>query len=151
MPTSKQIRNKDKFTKEHKLKEIQRNLTKKARLKKEYLKTLRKEGYEIPDKKPTPVSRDDIKRLREERTLQGKKKLDEKKEIKKQRKKLQAEHAQEAKNKAEERVKIIEQKEQEREKRTTKVTQKTRTGQPKMGPKIDDMLGKIKSNSLYTE
>lgn len=151
MPTSKQIRNRDKFTKEYKLKEIQRNLTKKARLKKEYLKTLKSEGYEIPDKKPTPVSKDDIKNLREERALQGKKKLDEKKEIKKQRKKAQTQQAQEAKKKAEERVRIIEQKERERERRKVKMTQKTRTGQPKMGPKIDDMLGKIKNNSLYTE
>ncbi|GAV54788.1 hypothetical protein ZYGR_0AS01110 [Zygosaccharomyces rouxii] len=151
MPTSKQIRNKDKFTKEYKLKEIQKNLTKKARLKKEYLKTLKNEGYEVPDKKPIPVSKDDIKHLREERALQGKKKLDEKKEIKKQRKRLQAEHAQEARKKAEERVKIIEQKEQEREKRKIKMTQKTKTGQPKMGPKIDDMLDKIKNDSLYTE
>ncbi|CAR28378.1 ZYRO0F02618p [Zygosaccharomyces rouxii] len=151
MPTSKQIRNRDKFTKEYKVKEIQRNLTKKARLRKEYLKALKSEGYEVPDKKPTPVSKDDIKHLKEERALQGKRKLDEKKEIKKQRKRLQAEHAQEAKRKEEERIKIIEQKAQEREKRKVKMTQKTKTGQPKMGPKIDDMLDKIKNNSLYTE
>lgn len=150
MPTSKQIRNKDKFTKEYKLREIQKNLTKKARLKKEYLRTLKNEGYKVPEKKPTPVSKDDIKQLREEHESQGKKKLDEKKEIKKQRKRLQVERAQEAKMKEEERIKVIKQKEQEREKKKTKLTQKTKTGQPKMGPKIEDMLGRINSNSLYT-
>lgn len=151
MPTSKQISNRNKFTKEYKVKEIQRNLTRKARLRKQYLKTLKEEGYEVPDKKPTSTSKDKGKTLREERALQGKNRIDEKKEIKKQRKRMQAESAQEARKLEEEKIKRARKMEQEREMKKKKMTQKTKSGQPRMGPKIEEMLGKIKGDSLYTE
>ncbi|AQZ15228.1 FYV7 (YLR068W) [Zygosaccharomyces parabailii] len=151
MPTSKQVSNRTKFTKEYKVREIQKNLTRKARLKKQYLKTLKEEGYEVPDKKPPTTSQANVKTLREERALQGRKKLDDKREIKKQRKRLQAEKAQEFRKLEIERIKRAKEMGQERERKKKKMTQRTRSGQPRMGPKIEEMLGKIKGDALYTE
>ncbi|AQZ19123.1 FYV7 (YLR068W) [Zygosaccharomyces parabailii] len=151
MPTSKQVSNRSKFTKEYKVREIQKNLTRKARLKKQYLKTLKEEGYDVPDKKPSTTSQDNVKSFREERALQGKKKLDEKREIKKQLKRQQAEQAQESRKLEIDRIKRAKEMEQERERKKKRMTQRTRSGQPRMGPKIEEMLGKIKGDALYTE
>lgn len=150
MATSKQIDNRKKFTKEYKVKEIQKNLTKKARLRKEYLKVLKEEGYSVPEKNPDTVKTYDAKKAKEERILQGKKRYDEKKEIKRQRKLSQKEQAELRKDREVERIKMAKEKQVDREKRKRRMTQKTKSGQPKMGPKINDLLDKIKGDDTYT-
>lgn len=151
MATHKQHENRKKFTKEYKVKEIQRNLTKKARLKRGYLKVLKEEGYTVPDKKPALISKDDIQMLKAERSLQGKKKLDEKREIKKQRNRLQRDLIEERRKNEVEKLKQTKEKLQERERRKTRLTQRTKSGQPRMGPKIEDLLNKIKEDDTYTK
>ncbi|CCD24312.1 Fyv7p NDAI_0C06530 [Naumovozyma dairenensis CBS 421] len=139
MATFKQQHNRKKFTREYKVKEIQRSITKKTRLKKEYFKALKDEGYTVPEKKgeDNPVKRN-VKKLKEERALQGKQKLDEKKAMKRERKKLQKEQIQDQRKQEMERIQMSKEKHMARERRKTRMTQKTRSGQPKMGPKIDD-------------
>ncbi|CAG58963.1 uncharacterized protein GVI51_F01309 [Nakaseomyces glabratus] len=138
-----------KFTKEYKVKAIQQNITRKARLKKEYLKALKEEGYAVPEKE-TSRREVNVKKLKEDKRLEGKKKIDEKKELKKQRKREQREKLEERRRKEEEKVKIIRQKEQEREQKRRKMTKRTRSGQPLMAPKIEDLLSKIKNDDTYT-
>ncbi|KQC42191.1 Essential protein required for maturation of 18S rRNA [Saccharomyces cerevisiae] len=89
MGTAKQNQNRKKFTREYKVKEIQRSITKKTRLRKEYLKALKDEGYAVPEKEPKTVAKESVRKIKEARAIEGKKKLDEKKEIKKQRKRMQ--------------------------------------------------------------
>ena len=104
MGTAKQNQNRKKFTREYKVKEIQRSITKKTRLRKEYLKALKDEGYAVPEKEPKTVAKESVRKIKEARAIEGKKKL----------------------------------------------TQRTRTGQPLMGPKIEDLLDKIKTDDTYT-
>lgn len=143
-------RNGKKFTKEHKVRAIQQNITRKARLKKEYFKALKEEGYTVPEQ---PESRREVnvKKLKEDRRNEGKKKIDEKKELKRLRKKEQREKAEEHRRQEIEKVKLIRQKEQEREVKKRKMNKRTRSGQPLMGPKIEDLLSKIKTDDTYTK
>lgn len=150
MATAKQQHNRKKFTKEYKVKEIQKNLTQKARLKKEYLKALKEEGYSVPEKNPNGKSKDEIRKLKAGLREKGQKKLDEKKEIKKERKKEQREDAEARRRKQLEDIKQVKVKMDERERRKKRLSKKTRTGQPRMGPKIDDLLSKIKEDDTYT-
>lgn len=150
MATAKQQHNRKKFTKEYKVKEIQKNLTQKARLKKEYLKALKEEGYTVPEKNETGRSKEDFKRAREELRGKGQRKFDEKKEIKKDRKKQQREDIEARRNQELEHIQEVKNKMEERERRKKKFSKRTRTGQPLMGPKIDDLLSKIKEDDTYT-
>ncbi|KAL3228455.1 rRNA-processing protein FYV7 [Nakaseomyces bracarensis] len=142
-------RNGKKFTKEHKVKAIQQNITRKARLKKEYFKALKEEGYSVPEQ---PESRREVnvKKLKQDKKLEGKKKIDEKKELKRLRKKEQREKAEARRKYEEDKVKLLRQKEQDRESRKRKMTKRTKSGQPLMGPKIEDLLSKIKGDNTYT-
>ncbi|SCV99714.1 LAFE_0B00892g1_1 [Lachancea fermentati] len=139
-----------KYTREYKVREIQKNLTKKARLKKEYLKTLKEEGYTPPEKdsKSAKVSFQEIKARRATET---KKKLDEKKEMRKLRKKLQKEKADKLRENEMKKLQDIKQKKVQREERANKLSQRTKYGQPLMGPKIEDLLTKIKNDDTYTK
>lgn len=138
-----------KFTREYKVKEIQKNLIKKARLKKEYLKTLKKEGYSVPEK-DTSKEKFDFKKSKQQKAFANKKRFDEKKELNRQKKKSQHEKAERRREEEVRRIKEVKEKERVRETRTRKLNQRTRTGQPLMGPKIEDLLDKIKSDDTYT-
>lgn len=107
MGTAKQSQNRKKFTREYKVKEIQRSITKKTRLRKEYLKALKDEGYTVPEKEPRTGVKDSVRKIKEARATEGKKKLDEKKEIKRQRKKLQRDELNERRNDELERIRSI--------------------------------------------
>lgn len=150
MATAKQQHNRKKFTKDYKLKEIQKSLTHKARLKKGYLKALKEEGYSIPDKKPVGKSKEEIRKLKTELREKGRKKLDEKKYDKKQAKKEQREASEDRRKRDIEDIKNVKNKMEQREKRKQRMTKRTRSGQPLMGPKIEDLLGKIKEDDTYT-
>lgn len=150
MATTKQQHNRKKFTKEYKVREIQKNLTQKARLKKEYLKALKEEGYSVPEKAPSGKSKQDYRKLKAELRDEGKRKFDEKKEIKKERKRQQREEAEERRTRELENIKQVKAKMDERERRKKRLSQKTRTGQPLMGPKINDLLSKIREDDTYT-
>lgn len=175
MATSKQRFNRKKFTKEYKVKQIQKNITKRTRLKKQYLKALKEEGYSVPSKEQSSNSKkrdlndnDDIlnsnndtvsisirkksvKDLKEEKRLAGKAKIDEKKRLKKEKLKKQREEREMRRQKELERIKLSKEKHLQREKRSKRLTQKTRTGQPLMGPKISDLLERIKKDDIYTK
>ena len=150
MGTAKQNQNRKKFTREYKVKEIQRSITKKTRLRKEYLKALKDEGYAVPEKEPKTVAKESVRKIKEARAIEGKKKLDEKKEIKKQRKRMQKDELNKQRSEQLERIRVSKEKLQRREDRKKKLTQRTRTGQPLMGPKIEDLLDKIKTDDTYT-
>ena len=144
MGTAKQNQNRKKFTREYKVKEIQRSITKKTRLRKEYLKALKDEGYAVPEKEPKTVAKESVRKIKEARAIEGKKKLDEKKE------RMQKDELNKQRNEQLERIRVSKEKFQRREDRKKKLTQRTRTGQPLMGPKIEDLLDKIKTDDTYT-
>ncbi|SCU77277.1 LAFA_0A00760g1_1 [Lachancea sp. 'fantastica'] len=138
-----------KHSKEYKVHEIQKNLVKKARLRKEYLKVLKEEGFSAPEKKASEAKLS-FKEMKERNALGNRKRVDEKKELKKLRGKQQREKTINRQQRERERLEEIKEKEKQRGVRSSKVTQRTRSGQPKMGPKIEDLLGKIKSDDTYT-
>ncbi|QLG72890.1 hypothetical protein HG535_0D05990 [Zygotorulaspora mrakii] len=147
MATTKQQENRKRFTKEGKVKEIRRSLTKKARLKKGYLKALKEEGYSIPEKQPKLITGE---KARQNDSHEGKMKWDGKVQIKKQRKKLQRDLLEERGKKEAQKVKENKERLETREKRKVNMTKRTRSGQPLMGPKIEDLLSKIKDDETYT-
>lgn len=133
-------------TKEYKLKEIQKNLTKKARLKKQYLKALKEEGYTVPERSVTEAPRSSL----QDQKAANKRKFDEKRQLEKQRKTHQKDKKEERRRKELEKIEDSKTRQVEKEKRWKKVNQKTRSGQPLMGPKIDDLLSKIKNDKTYS-
>ncbi|CEP64951.1 Fyv7p LALA0_S15e01068g [Lachancea lanzarotensis] len=137
------------YTKEYKVREIQKNLVKKARLKKEYLKALKDEGFTAPEKKASEAKLS-FREMKEKNALGNHKRVDEKKELKKLRGKQQRAKVIDRQQREKERVEDIKKREKQRELRSSKVTQRTRSGQPLMGPKIEDLLGKIKADDTYT-
>ncbi|CAI4035003.1 hypothetical protein SMKI_12G1400 [Saccharomyces mikatae IFO 1815] len=150
MGTAKQSQNRKKFTREYKVKEIQRSITKKTRLRKEYLKALKDEGYTVPERETRTGAKESVRKMKEARAIEGKKKIDEKKEIKKQRKKMLRDEIYKQRSEQLEKIRVSKEKFQMREERKKKLTQRTRTGQPLMGPKIEDLLDKIKTDDTYT-
>lgn len=147
MATTKQQQNRKKFTKEYKIKEIQKSLTKKARLRKGYLKALKEEGYSIPDKRPTSIPNKPSKNLNGE---ENRRNFEQKKEIIQQRKKSHRDALEERKKNDFSKLKEAKEKLQEREKRRVKLAKRTKSGQPLMGPRIEDLLSKIKEDETYT-
>lgn len=150
MATSKQQFNRKKFTKEYKVREIQKSLTKKARLTKEYLKALKEEGYTVPDKKPSNEGSYDYKKRKEERNQENKRRLEEKRAFKRDKLQKQKENFENRKQNEADSIKAVKEKYVARDDRKRKMTQRTRSGQPKMGPKIEDLLNKIKGDETYT-
>ena len=169
MATSKQQLNRKKFTKEYKVKQIQKNIAKRTRLKKQYLKALKEEGYSVPSKdeltnnngnddlksesdaSSISTKKKSVKDLKEEKRLAGMAKIDEKKRLKKERLKRQREEREMRRQKELERIKLSKEKHLQRERRSKRLTQKTSTGQPLMGPKIADLLERIKKDDTYTK
>ena len=150
MATTKRKQNSQKFTREYKVKEIQRSINQKAKLKRSYLKALKEEGYSIPEKHQSKsCAKLDVKKFKEQRKEDGKRKLDEKKEIKKQRKALLKEDAEARRKMQLNRIRESKEKYLERERKSKRLTQMTRTGQPLMGPRIEDLLDKIKNDETY--
>ncbi|KAH3903226.1 related to rRNA-processing protein FYV7 [Saccharomycodes ludwigii] len=158
MPPKKSL-NAKKFTREYKLKEIQRNLTRKSRLKKQYLKALKEEGYAIPQNtesdehldgkntataKLTGRDRKVIKRQNSEL------KYEEKKKLKQERLYKKRQDREFKREKELNRIKEIKSKHQTKIDRREKLAQRTKTGQPLMGPRIEDLLNKIKNDDTYT-
>ncbi|CCK72646.1 Fyv7p KNAG_0L00230 [Huiozyma naganishii CBS 8797] len=152
MPTEKQQRNRKKFTREYKVREIQKNITKKTRLRKNYFKALKEEGYTVPEKPEHDADKTkaNIQRMKQEKVSQGKMKFDEKKEMKRQRQRSKREEEEARRQRQLDRLKESKAKHIERENRSKRLTQKTRSGQPLMGPKIGDLLEKIKTDDTYT-
>lgn len=150
MAFTKQQRNKEKFTREYKVREIQRSITKKARLRKGYLKALKEEGYTVPEAQPQSQTRLSVREMKAQRQRDGKKKFDEKKEMKRERRRTHAQQAEDLRQKQLEDIRVSKEKFKQRERKSTKLTQRTRSGQPLMGPKIEDLLDKIKNDDTYT-
>lgn len=155
MATSKQQYNRKKFTKEFRVKEIQKNITKRTRLKKNYFKALKEEGYSAPERPQNDKDNNDrkhkkVRELKEEKRQAGKEKFDEKKQLKKDRMQRQREEKEAHRQSQLQRIETSKAKHLQREQRTKRLTQKTRSGQPLMGPKILDMLEKIKNDDTYT-
>ncbi|SCU83491.1 LADA_0C11760g1_1 [Lachancea dasiensis] len=139
-----------KHSKEYKAREIQKSLVKKARLRKDYLKALKEEGYTAPEKKSSEA-KVSFKQMKERNAAGNRQKLDEKKEMKKLRNKKQHEKTLERQKQEQERLKDARERERQRQVRSSRVTQRTRSGQPLMGPKIDDLLSQIKADDTYTK
>ncbi|CAB4254144.1 similar to Saccharomyces cerevisiae YLR068W FYV7 Essential protein required for maturation of 18S rRNA [Maudiozyma barnettii] len=150
MAFTKQQRNKEKFTREYKVREIQKSITKKTRLRKAYLKALKDEGYSVPEAQSQSQVKLSVRDMKEQRLREGKKKLDEKKEIKRQIRKNNVQQAVDHRQRQIDRLHESKEKFKQRERRSTQLTQRTRTGQPLMGPKINDLLDKIKKDDTYT-
>lgn len=131
------------YKKKDKIKDIQRHLVKQARIKKKYLKTLREEGYIVPEK------RDKSNTFNEEVKQENREKYNKKYELK-QKKRLQLEQEETYRQNELLRIRKAEEEHLKKAQRYHRITQKTRSGQPLMGPKIEDLLNKIKSDDVYT-
>lgn len=154
MATSKQQFNRKKFTKEYRVKQIQKNITKRTRLKKNYFKALKEEGFSAPerphdDRQDGDHKHKKVRELKEERRQAGKQKIDEKKQIKKDRMQKQREEKEARRQQQLDRIETSKAKHLQREQRSKRLTQRTRSGQPLMGPKIEDLLNKIKTDDTY--
>lgn len=119
-------------SRENKNREIKKALTHRARLRKNYFKLLDKEGQPVP--LPEPAA---------EEHKQKKFDYAERAKIAKERK----EQARRAKlEEVQERRRTIERKTKERELRKDRVTKTTKRGQPLMGPRINNLLDKIRKD-----
>lgn len=116
---------------EFKTQEIKRSLVHKSRLKKSYFKLLEQEGESVPEKQ----SRSDDKKQLDftERAKLAK----ERKERDRQQRLLQVQEKRGA----------IEKARKKRVELRNSLTKKTKTGQPSMGPKISNLLDKIRKSS----
>ncbi|ODV69062.1 rRNA processing [Hyphopichia burtonii NRRL Y-1933] len=116
---------------EFKSREIKKSLVHRARLRKNYFKLLEKEGESTPNdlveerrqKKPTNFA---------ERSKLAKQKKEERR-----LKKIEEVRA---------RRQILEKQTRDREKRKESLSKRTRSGQPLMGPRINNLLDKIKED-----
>ncbi|CAR25412.1 rRNA-processing protein FYV7 [Lachancea thermotolerans] len=138
-----------KHTRESKVRDIQKSLVRRARLRKDYFKALKEEGYTAPEKQESKTKRS-YREVREQATAANRKKLDEKKEMKKLRGRMEYQKAQEKRKTELQKINEAKEREKQRNQRSKKVTQRTRSGQPLMGPKIEDLLSKIKADDTYT-
>lgn len=138
--------------KEHKSDEIKKSLTHRARLRKNYFKLLDKEGIPVEKLNGSRVPGDDT-----EVGDTGYKEGDTRKE--EQRKPMNfAERAKIAKERKEANRKeklqsikakraTMDQKSRERVLKKERLSKKSRTGQPLMGPRINNLLDKIKNDT----
>lgn len=153
MATDKQKLNRKKFTREYKAREIQKNITKRTRLKKNYFKALKSEGYAVPEKNDSDSKQEKTKsskQYREEQKQSGRQKLQNVKNAKVQKMKDQKIDKETKRLQQLERIEISKEKYRQRGKKTERLTQKTRSGQPLMGPRIENLLDKIKNDDTYT-
>lgn len=151
---------------EFKSQEIKRSLVHRARLRKNYFKLLEETGDDQPKQEndaPQSASGSDDSETEEkprsrtplppqrapppQRAAPPQKKpmnFAERAKLAKQRKEHQREEKLE---KVQQRRRMMEEKNLEREKRKESLSQRTRRGQPVMGPKITDLLDKIRQNN----
>lgn len=139
---------------EFKSKEIKKSLVHRARLRKNYFKLLKNEGIdkdtpnqdEQGDQNVNDPQNDNQEGQKKSSSLDNKKNpvnFAERARIAKERK----EQNREAKLKSiQNRRENIEKKSKERERRKDTMSKKTRTGQPLMGPRINNLLDKIKKD-----
>ncbi|ODV78807.1 rRNA processing [Suhomyces tanzawaensis NRRL Y-17324] len=119
--------------KESKSRDIKKALTHRARLRKGYFKLLEQEGESIPEK--------DV--AKSEERAKPTMNYAERAKIAKQRKE---EQRKEKLERVQDRRKAIEKKDKERELKKLRLSQKTKTGQPLMGPRINNLLEKIRKD-----
>lgn len=125
---------------EFKSKEIKKSLVHKARLRKNYYKLLEKEGQAVPEKRGSTGDNNDNEDVNKQRKpMNYAERAKKTKELKEQRRKDKLEAIREKKQ-------IMEAKAKERERRLERVSQKTTRGQPLMGPRINNLLDKIKKD-----
>lgn len=156
---------------DYKNQEIKRSLVHRARLRKQYFKLLEEEGEAPPasskekrtgDSEADDSQTDDSDELDKEKSSVKLKaplppqrappksapkrkplNFQERAKLAKDRK----EHQREEKlRQVQERRRAIEQKQKERERKKVSLSRKTKSGQPVMGPKINDLLDKIRNN-----
>ncbi|CEP22749.1 rRNA-processing protein FYV7 [Cyberlindnera jadinii] len=118
---------------ESKNREIRQALTHKARLKRKYLKELERSGESVPDK-------EEVHRHRVVREADKGPSFQERQQIAKERKKFLRELREKEKK---QRMETVQLKREARDKKKELLSQKTRTGQPLMGPRINNLLEKI--------
>ncbi|CCH41249.1 rRNA-processing protein [Wickerhamomyces ciferrii] len=138
-PYNKNFKSKNPYInrKESKSIEIKKSLVHRARLRKQYFKELKEQGEEVPEKQETSD------RNRDRSQYQPKLDYKERAEIAKKRKE---EARKERELKRQESIKISEKKKIERERKKDQLSKKTRSGQPLMGPRIANLLDKIKND-----
>ncbi|CAH2352912.1 rRNA-processing protein Fyv7p [[Candida] railenensis] len=147
-----QKKNPYKDRKEYKSDEIKKSLTHRARLRKNYFKLMEKEGLPIDknEDENEAESENDNKSESRGNTRREYKKPDSKKpmnfaeraKLAKERKDLnRREKLESIKNRRE----VMAQRSKEREFKKERLSKKSRTGQPLMGPRINNLLDKIKS------
>ncbi|CAG88126.2 DEHA2E13354p [Debaryomyces hansenii CBS767] len=155
MGDKKQFRGKNPYTdrREFKSKEIKKSLVHRARLRKNYFKLLEKEGINHEPEQNGDESAEsqnkseEFKRshIPDSRNQPSKRPMNfaERAKIAKERK----EHSRQAKLKSiQDRRETIEKKSKERERRKDNLSKKTKSGQPLMGPRINNLLDKIKKD-----
>lgn len=146
---------------DYKNQEIKRSLVHRARLRKNYFKLLEEEG-EVP---PQEEGEENDASDREEPSSRSRAPLPPQKAPKRappqkaqpkpmnfaERAKLAKERKDDVRkqqlNRVQERRRTLEVKNKERERRKESLSQKTRTGQPVMGPKISNLLEQIRKNN----
>lgn len=101
----------------------------KARLRKHYYKELERSGEAVPEK--------------QEKKQEEKSSFKDRVKLVKERKQQARQDKDESKK---ERERMIEKKQQDRLKKKERLSSKTRTGQPLMGPRIENLLEKIKKD-----
>ncbi|CDR40773.1 CYFA0S05e04324g1_1 [Cyberlindnera fabianii] len=117
---------------ESKNREIRQALVHKARLKKKYIKELEKSGEKLPER--SSKREEEAEKKKNQLTFQDRQKLA------KERKKASREQREKEKL---ERELQVEKKQKEREKKKEALAQRTKYGQPLMGPRINNLLEKI--------
>lgn len=151
-------KNKKRFVdrRETKSADIKRALTHRARLRKNYFKLLKHEGLEEPSREKPEVSdgessdeeEPEDSELHETHEPKSKKpkptSFAERAAIAKQRR---AEKRHERLQKIQEKLTMVERQEKIRELKRKELSQKTKRGQPVMGPRINNLLEKIKKNN----
>lgn len=154
MGDKKHFKGKNPYTdrREFKSKEIKKSLVHRARLRKNYFKLLEKEGInhepeQNDDERAESQKSEELRgpRIPNSRRQPSKKPMNfaERAKIAKERK----EHSRQAKLKSiQDRRENIEKKSKERERRKDNLSKKTKSGQPLMGPRINNLLDKIKKD-----
>ncbi|ODV95215.1 hypothetical protein PACTADRAFT_49963 [Pachysolen tannophilus NRRL Y-2460] len=155
MVDRKRMDNPYKDRRDLKNREIKKSLTHRARLRKNYFKLLEKEGESVPsrdgnsdDQDQNQNQKEEEKEEQEQEQEQGdrntKLTYQDRLKISKQRKLVKQQRILEARK---EKIAKIEKAKNQRERNKEKFKQKTSKGQPLMGPRISNLLDKIRTNA----
>lgn len=152
-PNKKYQSKKHVHQRDKKRQDIEKSLTHRANIKRKYFKLLEKEGEAVPEKKSnksekkvTDISKDDDKKKFESETEEPKDRMmtySERAQLVKERKK---EQRKEAIDRIEAQRKQIEEEKANRAKIKKRLERKNKYGQPKMAPRINNLLDKIKKD-----